>query len=603
MLALVLSLAALGSPPTAQAATEAAHSGTYYGATSTATGGGGAFQDVALSTSPGDLVCGSAWLRTQFPATGASGTFALWLLGGAGNESGSAHYSGLGNLGAWTQAQTCVEATSSHSIVRIQFYPTPGSPTVDMDDVDVHRSLAVNGGFENGSGPWTPYPGSNSNYSDYGPGAGTAHSGSHFAATNTQVGGGGIYEDVALSTTPGELICGSAWLRSEGAAGASGTFALWLLGGAANESASARYSGLSSGGWTQEHTCVEATTAHSQLRIQFYPTPGSPTTELDDVDVHQSLAANGGFENGSGPWTPYPGSNSNYADYGPETGTAHSGSHFAATNTQVGGGGIYEDVALSTTPGELVCGSAWLRTEGSGTGAAGSFALLLLGAGASNDTSDTAYSGLGNAGDWSQVQTCVEATGSHSTLRVQFYPAPGSPTVEIDDVDVHQSVSANGGFEFGSGPWGTYPNTDSSYDAYRTSQVSSPSAPPATPVVTTPVKTTLPRSSQRHTLRVKLYLSWTWRYKTTRLDSVKIGSFPRRTHVTFLCTGRGCPHHAKATAAGPQRVRRLLRGMAGRRYRVGQVLRISLTAAGYRPERAEVVFRYGRRPQARLLSR
>jgi hypothetical protein len=112
-----------------------------------------------------------------------------------------------------------------------------------------------------------------------------------------------------------------------------------------------------------------------------------------------------------------------------------------------------------------------------------------------------------------------------------------------------------------------------------------------------------PRSSRRHSLRVKLYLSWTWRYGTTRLDSVRMGSFPRRTHVIFQCTGRGCQRRAKAAATGPRGVRRLLRTMAGRRYRVGEVLTISLTAPGYRPEQAAVTFRYGRRPKAKLLSR
>jgi hypothetical protein len=33
---------------------------------------------------------------------------------------------------------------------------------------------------------------------------------------------------------------------------------------------------------------------------------------------------------------------------------AHSGTHFAATNATSGGGGIYEDVSLSTSAGQLV---------------------------------------------------------------------------------------------------------------------------------------------------------------------------------------------------------------------------------------------------------
>ncbi len=61
------------------------------------------------------------------------------------------------------------------------------------------------------------------------------------------------------------------------------------------------------------------------------------------------------------------------------------------------------------------------------------------------------------ASNWSLVQTCTEATGTHTTLRVQFYPAVGSPTVEIDDVNVDESLAVNGGFENGGASVGDLP--------------------------------------------------------------------------------------------------------------------------------------------------
>jgi hypothetical protein len=581
----------------AQTLTQAAHSGSYYGATSTASAGGGAFEDVPLSTSAGQLICASAWVRTQYPSTAASGAFNIWLLGGAGSEGGSAAFSGLGNLGNWSQVHTCTEATTSHTTLRVQFYPTPGSPTVDMDDVDVHASLAVNGGFEEGGAGWSPYPGTNSNFSVYqGNSTYPAHSGSYFAATNTPSAGGGIYQDLSLATSAGETICGSAWVRTESTAtGAAGAFVLWLIGGSGSSDAGdVTYSGLGNGtDWTQVQTCVEATSSHSTLRIQFYPNVGSPTVEIDDVDVHESLAVNGGFEQGGAGWSPYPGTGSNFSVYqGNATYPARSGSYFGATNTAAGGGGIYQDDALSTSPGELICGSAWLRTESTATGASGSFVLWLIGGGGAADSGDAVYSGLGNGTDWTQVQTCVEATSSHTTLRIQLYPNVGSPTVEIDDVDVHGSFSDNGGFEYGSGPWGTYPNTDSSYDAYQTGTVTAPS----TPVMLTPVKTRLP-------LRIRVYLTWTWRYRVTRLDKAAIGHFPAHTRLTIRCLGRGCPKHRTVTATGSRRLHRLLRRLRGHLYREGQVLRVTLTAPGWRAERAEVVFRYGRSPRLRSLGR
>ena len=65
-------------------------------------------------------------------------------------RNGTANYRGLGNATKWTQKQTCVTATTAHNFLRIQFYPDPGSPTLEIDDVDVHKSIAVDGGFEAG---------------------------------------------------------------------------------------------------------------------------------------------------------------------------------------------------------------------------------------------------------------------------------------------------------------------------------------------------------------------------------------------------------------------------------------------------------------------
>ena len=437
-----------------------------------------------------------------------------------------------------------------------------------------------------------------------------AHSGSYFGATSTASAGGGIYEDVPLSTGAGQLVCASAWVRTQfPAVGASGTFVIWLRGETTSVAGSAHYSGLGDlGAWSQVHTCAEATSAHNGMRIQFYPTPGGPTVDMDDVDVHESLAVNGGFENGGGPWAIFPGTKSNFSVY---SGTAHSGSHYAATNTAGAGGGIYEDVPLGTTAGQLVCGSAWVRTEGTATGASGELALWLTGD-TTHEVGTAGYSGLPN-GTWSQIQGCVEATSPHNTLRIQFYPAVGSPTVEIDDVDVHESLAANGGFEYGSGPWSTYPGTNSTYDADPTGIVYGP-APPAvttpappvttpTPVVTKPVPLPLPRPKGRRALRIKISLSWTWRYQLTRLDKIAVGRMPGRTRLVFKCMGRGCPGYLDAKVTGFRRVRRLVSRLKARRFRAGDVLLFDLTAPGYTAEKAEIVIQYGNLPLARLLSR
>jgi hypothetical protein len=100
--------------------------------------GGGIYQDIPVSISAGDVYCASAFVRTQNGATGAGGTFVLWMLGGSYNENGVAAFSKLSNKTSWSQQQTCVSASTSHSSIRVQFYPTPGGLTLEVDDIDVH---------------------------------------------------------------------------------------------------------------------------------------------------------------------------------------------------------------------------------------------------------------------------------------------------------------------------------------------------------------------------------------------------------------------------------------------------------------------------------
>jgi hypothetical protein len=137
-----------------------------------------------------------------------------------------------------------------------------------------------------------------------------------------------------------------------------------------------------------------------------------------------------------------------------------------------------------------------------------------------------------------------------------------------------------------------------------------PPAPPVTttttstaPVVTMPVPVPIPTPKPRaRTLRVRLTVSWTWNRATTRVGKVRVGTFPWRTRLQFQCKGRGCPRHrGKDLANGIRGVHKLLHALVGRRYRAGDRLVITLQAPGYRQERAELDFRWGRKPNVRLL--
>ncbi|HEX4365171.1 MAG TPA: CHAP domain-containing protein, partial [Solirubrobacteraceae bacterium] len=100
---------------------------------------------------------------------------------------------------------------------------------------DAGARLARNGGFEIGSSPWTVM--ANTNYVNYPSGTTeSARSGGHFGATNTSAVGGGIYQDIAVAISPGDVYCASAFVRTQApGTGASGTFAVWMLGGSSNE--------------------------------------------------------------------------------------------------------------------------------------------------------------------------------------------------------------------------------------------------------------------------------------------------------------------------------------------------------------------------------
>jgi hypothetical protein len=149
-----------------------------------------------------------------------------------------------------------------------------------------------------------------------------------------------------------------------------------------------------------------------------------------------TVAVNGGFNQGFGSWQGMP--QTNWATYGPGvTGNdPYEGTQFAATNTTDGNGGIYQDVPATINPGDTFCGSAQVATQGSGNGAAGTFAVWLLD-GSGNENSSKAFTNLPGGNAWTQVQTCVTATTAHTSIRIQFYVTPNNQTLVIDNVDVH----------------------------------------------------------------------------------------------------------------------------------------------------------------------
>ena len=125
--------------------------------------------------------------------------------------------------------------------------------------------------------------------------------------------------------------------------------------------------------------------------------------------------------------------------------------------------------------------------------------------------------------------------------------------------------------------------------------------PPPAPVMKTPVTTPIPQPVAPHALAVRLRISWTWNYATTRLHAAKIGSFPGRSQLFVQCRGKGCPRKRDISAQSARNIRRLLHRLRGRRFHAGDRVLIILKAPGYLPERALVRIRNGRLPQIMLL--
>jgi Domain of unknown function (DUF1906) len=262
-----------------------AFEGSGYLATNSSIGSGGVYQDIPASVSPGQTFCASMELTTGDGSVGATGALVLWLTGGLSNESSMRVASNLPGGSVWTREQTCVMATTAHTAIRVQLYPAAGGPTIALDDVSVTPDRAVNGGFNSPGGTWTQTTNSNS-FRFQGQGGAVAYEGAGFMAVNASASNGSVFEDVPTNIIPGDTFCASAELTSADATGAGGALVVWLLGVNAPEASLHVTNNLSgNGAWTTSQACVQATAAHSVIRVQFYPNAGGPTVGIDAVSL------------------------------------------------------------------------------------------------------------------------------------------------------------------------------------------------------------------------------------------------------------------------------------------------------------------------------
>jgi hypothetical protein len=410
-----------------------------FAVTRSSAAGGGIYQDVSFPVSAGDSFCADAEVVTAGAGSGARGAMMLWLLGGAGSQSAKARFGPLRGGDKWSPVSACVTATTSHSVVRIQFYDAPHTPMLGIDAVDVHESFVRNGGFDNHDAVgWHQAKHSWFAVESAGKLDTMPYGGNGFAVTNTTSSSGGIYQDVPLATRAGDTLCADAEVVTAGAhPGARGKMALWLIGGSKTQLSFVDFGRLAAKSrWSAVSTCVTASGPHTSFRIEFYDARKAPALGIDAVDVHQSFVENGGFNNhGSAGWHAAGATWFEAEAAGKLSTNAYEGNEFGAASTSAKGGGIYQQVSLPINAGESLCADAEVVTAGTHQGAAGEMSLTLLGKSPSQ-ASSVSFGPLPNEGKWTPVSTCVTATGRHSGFRIEIYDTPDTPTLGIDAVDV-----------------------------------------------------------------------------------------------------------------------------------------------------------------------
>ena len=420
-------------------ASTAAYEGYGYALTRSSAPGGGIYQDISFPVTAGESFCADAEVVTAGVGSGAKGTMMLWLLGNSASQFAKERFGPLRGKDDWSPVSSCVTANGAHSVIRIQFYDAPHTPTLGIDAVDVHESFVVNGGFDHGER--TGWHATRHSWLGVEP-AGALdtmpYGGDGFAVTNTTAPSGGIYQDATVPIGVGDSLCADAEVVTAGAhLGARGKMALWLLGKSRAQVSFVEFPRLGAKShWTAVSTCVTATGPHTGFRVEFYDARKAPALGIDDVDVHQSFVENGGFNNhGSAGWHKVAGTWFKSEAAGMFGTGAYEGNEFGATSTTVRGGGIYQQVSLPIRAGESLCADAEVVTAGPRPGAAGEMVLSLLG-GSTTQSSLVPFGPLPAGGKWTPVSTCVTSPGAHSGFRIQFYDTPRTPTLGIDAVDV-----------------------------------------------------------------------------------------------------------------------------------------------------------------------
>jgi hypothetical protein len=102
------------------------------------------------------------------------------------------------------------------------------------------------------------------------------------------------------------------------------------------------------------------------------------------------------------------------------------------------------------------------------------------------------------------------------------------------------------------------------------------------------------------TLRVKVLIKWKWNHGHSRIVKFLVGRHPHDMTLRMRCQSRGCPKR-RTRVAPPGKLKRFVRAVLGTLSVVGDRILLTLRAARYRTERAQITIRESRKPAVRLL--
>jgi hypothetical protein len=178
------------------------------------------------------------------------------------------------------------------------------------------------------------------------------------------------------------------------------------------------------------------------------------------------------------------------------------------------------------------------------------------------------------------------AVGTDPSGALMFDSQQPCPVTEVVDVPVPTSGLSDGSHELTVAVGDAAQNSSTVLD-----QAISTSNPQITPV---------PRGGRA--VHARFVISWSWNGARTLLRSIKVQRLPRGARVSVRCSGRRCPR-LKVTSVRVRNIKKLLRGLDGKRFRAGNKLRITVSQPRHTAERIELLMRNNRIPRARLVKR